>query len=118
MAKEIEKITDGLRAGIVAQMPDTGAFGTPLPGEGSSIPVTASESSLFGSIGAMEDCADELDEIVEDAVRQRRAGAWLPDPKNFAALEALSEETSESLTILLNEAIRLLLEHRRNPPLG
>jgi Arc/MetJ-type ribon-helix-helix transcriptional regulator len=36
------------------------------------VPVT----SDLGSIGAMRDAADELDEIVEDAMRQRRQQPW------------------------------------------
>ena len=33
-------------------------------------------TSDLGSIGAMRDAADELDEIVEDAMRQRREQPW------------------------------------------
>jgi Arc/MetJ-type ribon-helix-helix transcriptional regulator len=33
-------------------------------------------TSDLGSIGAMWDAADELDEIVEDAMRQRREQPW------------------------------------------
>jgi Arc/MetJ-type ribon-helix-helix transcriptional regulator len=38
-------------------------------------PVDASAASL-GSIGAMRDAADELDEIVADAYRHRREETW------------------------------------------
>lgn len=38
-------------------------------------PSPAADSGL-GSIGAMKDAADELDEIVADAMRKRRTETW------------------------------------------
>ena len=39
-------------------------------------PVTAVANSGLGSIGAMRDAADELDEIVADAYRKRGEETW------------------------------------------
>jgi Arc/MetJ-type ribon-helix-helix transcriptional regulator len=43
-------------------------------------PVANDETHGIGSIGAMRDAADELDEIVEDAMRKRREEAWRAIP--------------------------------------
>jgi Arc/MetJ-type ribon-helix-helix transcriptional regulator len=39
-------------------------------------PVTAGANSGLGSIGVMRDAADELDEIVADAMKRRREETW------------------------------------------
>jgi Arc/MetJ-type ribon-helix-helix transcriptional regulator len=39
-------------------------------------PPEARPKTGLGSIGAMRDAADELDEIVADAYRKRREGPW------------------------------------------
>jgi Arc/MetJ-type ribon-helix-helix transcriptional regulator len=39
-------------------------------------PVTAGANTGLGSIGAMRDAADELDEIVADAMKRRREETW------------------------------------------
>jgi hypothetical protein len=39
-------------------------------------PVGSGAEPNLGSIGAMRDSADELDEIVADAYRQRREETW------------------------------------------
>jgi Arc/MetJ-type ribon-helix-helix transcriptional regulator len=39
-------------------------------------PMTAGANSGLGSIGAMRDAADELDEIVADAMKRRQEETW------------------------------------------
>jgi Arc/MetJ-type ribon-helix-helix transcriptional regulator len=39
-------------------------------------PVTSEPKPALGSIGAMRDAADELDEIVADAMQKRRQETW------------------------------------------
>ena len=46
-----------------------------------------------GFLGSMREDAELLDAIVEDAMRRRRLQAWRPRPEDFAALEAIAEET-------------------------
>jgi Arc/MetJ-type ribon-helix-helix transcriptional regulator len=41
-----------------------------------AVPATAGTNSGLGSIGAMRDAADELDEIVADAMKRRREDTW------------------------------------------
>jgi hypothetical protein len=60
----------------------------------------------------MQEDAELLDAIVEDAMRQRRLQTWRPRSEDFAALEAIAEETGRSLNDLLDEALHLLLERR------
>ena len=43
-------------------------------------PPEARPSTALGSIGAMRDAADELDEIVADAYRKRREEPWRDIP--------------------------------------
>jgi hypothetical protein len=107
MAKNIERIAAGLGAEIVRQVPDTGggAFGAARLARQVN-PNPTPESNLLGS---MQEYADELDEIVEEAMRRREISGWLPNHDDFAALEALSEATGQPLSALLDEALRLLL---------
>src|SRR5689334_8114137 len=65
-----------------------------------------------GFLGSMREDAELLDEIVEDAMRRRRLQAWRPRSEDFAALEAISEETGRPLNDLLDEALHLLLERQ------
>lgn len=71
--------------------------------------VSETESEFLGS---MREDAELLDAIVEDAMRRRRLGAWCPRSEDFAALEAMAEETGRPLNELLDEALHLLLERR------
>ena len=70
------------------------------------------DRAAYGSIGMMRDYADELDEIVEHAMRRRRIEAWQPNAADFKALEAISQATGQPLTALLDEALRLFLERQ------
>jgi hypothetical protein len=96
MARNIKQIAEGIGTDIIGQVPNTG----------------------LGSIGALREDAELLDEIVEDAMRRRRMQAWCPSPEDFAALEAMIEETGRSLNELLDEALRLLLERRAHQPVS
>jgi signal transduction histidine kinase len=70
-----------------------------------------------GFLGSMREDAELLDAIVEDAMRRRRLQAGRPRPEDFAALEAITEETGRPLNELLDEALHLLLERLgRHPP--
>jgi hypothetical protein len=112
MAKNIKQIAEGLGAAIVGQVSNTGgALGaTQVAHEAAALSAAAGTDS--GSIGAMREDAELLDAIVADAMRKRRLQAWCPRPDDFAALEAMAEETGRSLNDLLDEALRLLLERR------
>ena len=46
----------------------------------------------------------------------RNGLARWPSPDEFAALEAMAEETGRSLNELLDEAVRLLLKQRAGSP--
>jgi Ribbon-helix-helix protein, copG family len=100
MAENIKQVEDGLDANHTGQVSETDG-GTPAPA-----------GALWGSIGAMPEDAELLDAVVEDAMRKRRLQAWCPSPEDFAALESMAEETGRSLSELLDEALRLLLERR------
>jgi hypothetical protein len=116
MAKHIKQIADGLGADIIGQVSNTGgAFGAAKVALDAAA-LSAAAGTGLGPIGALREDADLLDEIVEDAMRRRRMEAWCPGPEDFAALEAMIEETGRSLNELLDEALRLLLERRAHQP--
>ena len=106
MDKNIKQIADGIGADIIGQVPNTDE----------ATALSAAAGTGLGSIGALREDAELLDEIVEDAMRRRRLQAWCPSPEDFAALEAMIEETGHSLNELLDEALRLLLERRAHQP--
>lgn len=65
-----------------------------------------------GLVGLFRSAPEEIDTIVEDAMRERRVQSWRPSWEDFAALEALAAETGRTLNELLNDAVRLLLRQR------
>lgn len=68
----------------------------------------------IGSIGAMREDAELLDEIVADAMRQRQIQAWHPSPDDFAALEAIANTTGKTVQDVLNDAVRHFLDQRNS----
>jgi hypothetical protein len=115
MAKNVKQIAEGIGADIIGQVPNTGGA-TKVALDAAAL--SAAAETGLGSIGALREDAELLDEIVEDAMRRRRMQAWCPSPKDFAALEAMIEETGRSLNELLDEALRLLLERRTHQPVS
>jgi hypothetical protein len=69
----------------------------------------ATENAL-GFIGSMRDGAEELDEIVEEAMMRRQISAWVPRAEDFAVLEAMIEATGRPLNALLDEALHMLVQ--------
>lgn len=110
MVRHINEIARRLGARITGRMPQTGggAFGAAraaLHGAPSS-----KNNAGLGFLGMMCDAPEELDAIVEDAMRNRRMDALRPSPENFAALERLAEATGRPANALLDEALGLLFE--------
>jgi hypothetical protein len=110
MAKNIEKIAAGLGANIKGNVPQasSGAFGAARLARAADA-LSQGEEPTVELLGSMRDYADEMDEIVADAMRQRQVQTWRPNKEDFAALEAMSEATNQPLTILLDQALRLFL---------
>ena len=111
MAKNIKEIAEGLGAEIIGPVPETGGgvFGAAQVAQDAKALSTAAVTGV-GSIGAMRDFAEELDAIVEDAMRTRRLQAWRPSPEDFAVLESITAATGKPLEALLDDALRLLLQ--------
>ena len=114
MAKNIQKLADQLGAKVIGQVPDNlgGAFGAAWLAKAVE-ELTTAETDL-GSLGALQEDAELLDEIVADAMRQRQVAAWRPRPEDFAALEAIATATNRTLYDVLDEAVRLLIS-QSNP---
>lgn len=100
MAKTIKPIAGTPEAEPTGQVSDTAE------------PLSAATETESGFLGSMREDAELLDAIVEDAMRRRRLQAWCPRSQDFAALEAMAEETGQSLNELLDQALHLLLERR------
>lgn len=65
----------------------------PVAGELTTERIGLVSGSESGCLGSMREDAELLDAIVEDAMRRRRLQAWCPRHEDFAALEAIAEET-------------------------
>lgn len=76
--------------------------------DGCAIATSGPKDDLL--LGTLRDCAEELDEIVEEAMRRRRISAWLPSADDFEMLGWVSVESGRPLTALLDEALRAWLE--------
>lgn len=82
VSKDVESaINAAVRSGRFASADDAVAeivrdYFRRHPGEPPAQPVASEAKANLGSIGAMRDAADELDEIVAEAYRQRRQETW------------------------------------------
>ena len=114
MVNNINEIAKALGAKRIGQVPKPGggAFGAARVAQDANALSQAdkSEATDSGFIGAMSDASEELDIIVRDAMRARWIQSWQPSPEGFSALESLVEATGQPLNILLDEALRLLLQ--------
>jgi hypothetical protein len=116
MAKNIKQIAEGLRAEIIGQVPESGggAFGAAKVAKDAEALSQATDTGS-GFFGCMHDAAEELDQIVEDAMRRRQLSGWLPNKEDFETLEWVCAETGRSLYDLLDEALGAWLQpwHQR-----
>lgn len=109
MVKNIKEIAKGLGAKMVGQVEDgSGVFGAMRAARNAQ---ALSVKAGLGPISAMREAPEELDQIVEDAMRDRRLQAWRPGREDFAVLESMAEKSGRSLSELLDEAVRLLRQH-------
>jgi isopentenyl phosphate kinase len=109
MVKNIQQIADQLGAKIVGQVPDTGGGGFGAARLAKAVEELATAETDLGSLGALREDAELLDQIVADAMRQRQISAWRPRPEDFAALEAIAVATNRTIYDVLDEAVRLLI---------
>ena len=116
MARNIKKIAKRLGAKVTGQVPETGGgmFGATRVAQSAGASSQAG-GTRQGLMDVFRNAPEELDRIVEDAMRDRRMQAWRPSPENFAALESMAENTGRTLNELLDEAVRLLLERGQKP---
>lgn len=115
MAENVEKIAEGLGAKIKGKVPQVGggAFGAARLAHAVDA-LSQGDGPAIEWLGSMRDYADEMDEIVEDAMRRRQISGWLPSREDFAALEAISEATGQPLNVLLDEALSQFLRLRNS----
>lgn len=62
-----------------------------------------------GIIGSMRDDAELMDEIVAEAMRNRRTSGWSLDAPTFGAVEAIASATGRTFYDVLSDAVRIYL---------
>jgi hypothetical protein len=117
MAKNSKRIADSLGADVVGQVPDAtgGALGAAKVAHDAEA-LSAAATTGLGPLGAMQEDAELLDQIVAEAMMRRRVSAWCPSLEDFTILEAMAEESGRPLNELLDEALCLLFEKRGRKP--